>query len=202
MEQRRLKDFSLSIRDDAWKAVTHTSKEYTNYTVGVLAHESLRRALGCLPLCGIAKEYYNTKRGAFAHRCAAIAVWGAFRRWRLHHNVGHITGVISALVDQLKRQEVELNGVQKSWLNVDLLLVFCFFLILCIFFFLCLSAAKLCSGGRYLAVLRQEHGLGMTEGLPDIMLGIRVVAAGDRVAQRHHVQGVGGEGALHALHGE
>lgn len=101
---------------------------------------------------------------------------------------------------------MELNGVQKSWLNVDLLLVFfvfCFFFILCIFFFfLCLSAAKLCSGGRYLAVLRQEHGLGMTEGLPDIMLGIRVVAAGDRVAQRHHVQGVGGEGALHALHGE
>lgn len=40
----------------------------------------------------------------------------------------------------------------------------------------------------------------MTEGLPDAMLGIRVVGAGDRGAQRHRVQGVGGEGALHALH--
>lgn len=51
----------------------------------------------------------------------------------------------------------------------------------------------------YLAVLRQEHGLGVTEGLPDSMLGIGAVGVGDRVAQRHHVQGVGGEGALHAL---
>lgn len=75
-------------------------------------------------------------------------------------------------------------------------------LILFISFF-CVCLLQSCApGGRYLAVLRQEHGLGVTEGLPDIMLGIRVVAAGDRVAQRHHVQGVGGEGALHALHGE
>lgn len=68
------------------------------------------------------------------------------------------------------------------------------------FCFLCL---ELCSGvAANLAVLRQEHGLGVTEGLPDIMLGIGAVGVGDRVAQRRHVQGVGGEGALHALRGE
>lgn len=68
---------------------------------------------------------------------------------------------------------------------------------------ICFLCLELCSGvAANLAVLRQEHGLGVTEGLPDIMLGIGAVGAGDRVAQRRHVQGVGGEGALHALRGE
>lgn len=61
----------------------------------------------------------KSKKGAFAHRCAAVAVRGAFRRGRLHHNVGDTTGVISALVGQLKRQEAELNGARPSWLDVD-----------------------------------------------------------------------------------
>lgn len=69
-------------------------------------------------------------------------------------------------------------------------------------FLLCLPTARPCSGDRYLAILRQEHGLGVTEGLPDIMLGIRVMGARDCSAQRHRVQGVGGDGALHALHGQ
>lgn len=87
--------------------------------------------------------YYNTKRGAFAHRCAAITVWGAFRRWRLHHNVGHITGVISALIDQLKRQEVELNGALQFWLNVDLLFG-CFDFM---HFFFCVCLLQSCAPG-------------------------------------------------------
>lgn len=74
----------------------------------------------------------------FAHRCAAVAVRGALRRWRLHHNVGHVTGVISALFNHLKRWEVELNGVQQSWLYVDLL----FLWFLQTTFFLCISSVS------------------------------------------------------------
>lgn len=67
----------------------------------------------------------------------------------------------------------------------------------------CVLCLQLCSGvAADLAVLGQEHGLGVTEGLPDIMQGIGAVGAGHRVAQRRHVQGVGGEGALHALRAE
>lgn len=70
-------------------------------------------------------EYYNTKRGVYSHRRAAVAVWGAFRRRRLHHDVGHVTGVIAALLDLLKRQEVKLNGSQHTW-TYDCLLFGCF----------------------------------------------------------------------------
>lgn len=52
-------------------------------------------------------EYYLSQRSVFAHRCAAVAVWGALGGWWLHHNVGDVTGVISTLFDHLKRQEVE-----------------------------------------------------------------------------------------------
>lgn len=80
----------------------------------------------------------------------------------------------------------------------DCMLICC----LVLFVYLCLPAPKPCLGDQYLAILRQEHGLGVTEGLPDIMLGIRVMGARDGTAQRHRVQGVGGDGALHPLHGQ
>ncbi len=58
-----------------------------------------------------------------------------------------------------------------------------------------------CSGGEYLAVLMQDHRLGVAELLLDIMLGIRVMEVGISFAQRHRAQSVRGGSTLHALHG-
>lgn len=60
--------------------------------------------------------------------------------------------------------------------------------------------ACLCSGGQYLAVLRQDHRLGVAELLLDIMRGARVMQVGIDIAERHRAQGVRGSGTLHALH--
>lgn len=56
-----------------------------------------------------------------------------------------------------------------------------------------------CSGGEYLAVLRQDHRLGVDELLLGIMLG--VIELGISIAERRRAQGIGGGGTLHALHG-
>lgn len=68
--------------------------------------------------------YVKSKR--FSHRCAAIAVWRALRRRRLHDDVGHIKGVISAL---LKGRKWTSSAVFK-----------CLYLYMCICpeFFVCL----------------------------------------------------------------
>lgn len=58
---------------------------------------------------------------------------------------------------------------------------------------------QLCSGGEYLAVLRQDHRLGVDELLLSIMLG--TIGLGISIAERCRAQGIGGGGALHALHG-
>lgn len=55
-----------------------------------------------------------------------------------------------------------------------------------------------CSGGEYLAVLRQDHRLGVDELLLGIMLG--VIGLGISIAERRRAQGIGGGGTLHALH--
>lgn len=53
----------------------------------------------------------------FSHRCAAITVRRARRRRRLHNDVGHIAGVISALLDQLKNR--------KQWSSAQLSVCVC-----------------------------------------------------------------------------
>lgn len=56
-----------------------------------------------------------------------------------------------------------------------------------------------CSGGEYLAVLRQDHRLGVAELLLDTMLG--VMGLGISIADRHRAQVIRGGGTLHALQG-
>lgn len=56
-----------------------------------------------------------------------------------------------------------------------------------------------CSGGEYLAVLRQDQRLGVAELLLDIMLGVMGLRIS--IAERHRAQGIRGGGTLHALHG-
>lgn len=58
----------------------------------------------------------------------------------------------------------------------------------------------MCSGGEYLAVLRQDHRLGVAELLLDIMQGARVMELGIGTAERHRAEGVRRGGTLHALH--
>ncbi len=60
------------------------------------------------------------------------------------------------------------------------------------------DAVCLCSGGEYLAVLRQDHRLGVAELLLEFLLGVRVMEAGVGIADS--AQSVRGGGALHALH--
>lgn len=71
---------------------------------------------------------------------------------------------------------------------------------------MCLSTAHTlhvlvctCSGGEYLAVVRQDHRLGVAELLLDIMLG--VMGLGISIAERHRAQVIRGGGTLHALQG-
>lgn len=92
--------------------------QFESWPTRAQAAAAFREGVACLELLLYVEhqkniEYYDTKRGVFAHR-RAVAVWGAFRGWRLHHNVSHVAGVISALFDQLKRQEVELTSGQQS----------------------------------------------------------------------------------------
>lgn len=53
--------------------------------------------------------------------------------------------------------------------------------------------------GAHLAVLRQDHGLRVAEVLLGLLQG--AVGLAGAAAQRYGAQGVGGGGALHALHG-
>ena len=136
----------------------------------------------------------------FSHRCAALAVWRARRRRRLHDDVGHITGVISALLDQLKHMKHhhhQLGSFVRMYIcaktgEVDLH----FLLSMIICEYCARSFTTLC---EYLAVLRQDHRLGVAELLLHVMLGVMEVGIG--TAEPHRAQGVRGGGALHALHG-
>lgn len=58
----------------------------------------------------------------------------------------------------------------------------------------------ICSREEYLAILRQDHRLGVAELLLDIMQGARVIELGIGIVERHRVQGIRGGGTLHALH--
>lgn len=90
--------------------------QFESWPTRAQAAGAFKEGVACLELLLYVEHQKNIElyeRGVFAHR-RAVAVWGAFRGWRLHHNVSHVTGVISALFDHLKRQEVELNSGQQS----------------------------------------------------------------------------------------
>lgn len=136
----------------------------------------------------------------FSHRCAAITVRRARRRRRLHNDVGHIAGEISALLDQLKNR--------KQWSSAQLSVCVRAY-VLCDNYLLTgisvssfsLSKHFMSSGGEYL-VVGQDHGLGVVELLLDIMQGCRIIALGSGVIKCHRAQGVRGGGTLHALQGQ
>lgn len=50
------------------------------------------------------------KQISHSHRSAAIAVWRALRRRRLHDDVGHVNGELSGLLGQLKAREENITG--------------------------------------------------------------------------------------------
>lgn len=145
----------------------------------------------------------------FSHWCAAIAVRRALGRWRLHDDVGHFARVISALRDKLKDRKWALSAAFIC-LYVYMYKYHCYLIMsICISSYLCVSVNTLhtvyellcmCSGGEYLAIFRQDHGLGVAELLLHIMQRCRVMALGIRIAERRRAQGVRGSGTLHALH--
>lgn len=101
---RWMGDFGSSIIDDARQAVAHRAR--TRDTANGEAGASAPPASSCRSTREMERNVEGDrakKGGAFAHRRAAIAVRGALGRRRLHHDVGHVTGVISALLDQLEK---------------------------------------------------------------------------------------------------
>lgn len=146
-------------------------------------------ALQCFCRCfrQSARCVEHGRGGSRSHRGAAIAVGGALRRRRLHHDVGHVHRELSARLAALEageEEEEEEEGNITGWrLNILHHSIFAW--------------AK--SGRAHLAVLRQDHGLRVAEVLLGVMQGALGLAGA--TAQRYGAQGVGGGGALHALHG-
>lgn len=102
-----------------------------------------------------------------------------------------------------ERREVDINGhVYLPQCSVSLCSCLSQFPLL--FVCLCKTSAWICvcvfSVGEYLAILRQEHRLGVTELLLDIMRGSRVMTLGVCTAERHRAQGIRGGCTLHALY--
>lgn len=61
----------------------------------------------CTPLC---LSMHCIKQISHSHRSAAIVVWRALRRRRLHDDVGHVNGEISGLLGRLKAREENITG--------------------------------------------------------------------------------------------
>lgn len=138
----------------------------------------------------------------WSHRCTAIAVWRARWRRRLHDDVGHIAGVISTLLYQLKDRKSS-----SVHLSVCTSAGFCFVLFLSGHFLLSLCVCEywtgsvcMCSANQYLAFLRQDHRLGEAKLLTDIMQRGRVMALSISIAKGHHAQVVRGGCMLRTLH--